>query len=372
VVVVGSLVEGAQASQTDLLLTLVDEPLFVGDATLDNSGSRATGAPRLSANLHFNSPLQRGDLLSTNLIHTEGSNYLRLAGTLPVGDAGWRIGANASTMRYRLVTHEFAALDSNGTSNGLGLEVSYPLIRSRLQNLYFNASADHKSFDNQANSATSTHYTTRNLGLSLSGNLFDKLGGGGANSASLALTGGQLNLANSPNQALDAASTQTDGHFNKLRYSVSRQQIITDALALYGAFSGQWASKNLDSSEKFYLDGASGVRAYPGSEAGGAAGKLINLELRWRLPQGLNLAGFYDYGQVTVNPHNNFAGAPVLNDYSLKGAGLALAWQGNSGLSLKAAWARRIGNNPNPSATGKDQDGSLVKNRCWLTASVRF
>jgi hemolysin activation/secretion protein len=372
VVVVGSLVGGTQTSQTDLLIKLADEPLFMGEVMLDNTGSRATGEPRLSANLNLNSPLQRGDLLSANLIHSDGSDYLRLAGTLPVGDAGWRIGANASTMRYRLVTQEFAALDSHGTSTSVGLEASYPLIRSRLQNLYFNANADHKSFDNQANGATSTHYVTRNLGVSLSGNLFDKLGGGGANAASLALTSGQLDLAGSPNQALDATSTQTAGHFSKLRYSFSRQQVITDALALYGAFSGQWANKNLDSSEKFYLGGSSGVRAYPSNEASGALGQLLNLELRWRLPQGFNLASFYDYGQITINPDNNFAGAALLNDYSLKGAGLALDWQGTSGLNLKATWARRIGDNPNPSATGKDQDGSLTTDRLWVNASVRF
>ncbi|MEI8031163.1 MAG: ShlB/FhaC/HecB family hemolysin secretion/activation protein, partial [Comamonadaceae bacterium] len=222
VAVSGSLREGAQASQTELVIKLADEPLVVGDATLNNSASRSTGANQLSANLNLGSPLGFGDLLSANLIHSTGSDYLRLGGTLPVGSKGWRIGANASNMRYRLVTAEFEALDSKGTSSTSGLEASYPLIRSRLQNLYFNASLDRKSFDNQANGVTSTNYRASSLSLSLSGNLFDKLGGGGANSASVALTSGQLNLNGSPNQAADAASTQTDGHFNKLRYSVSR------------------------------------------------------------------------------------------------------------------------------------------------------
>ena len=370
VAVSGSLREDTQASQTELVIKLADEPLLMGEGTLDNTGSRSTGAKRLSANLNFNSAFGLGDLLSANLIHTQGSDYLRLGGTLPVGAKGWRIGANASNMRYRLITEEFAALDSKGTSSTAGLEASYPLIRSRLQNLYFNASLDHKSFDNQANGVTSTNYQASSLSLSLSGNLFDKLGGGGANSASLALTSGQLDLSGSPNQAADAASSQTDGSYRKLRYSVSRQQVITDEVSFYAALSGQWASKNLDSSEKFYLGGSSGVRAYPGSEAGGAAGQLLNLELRWRLPEGFNLTGFIDAGQVTVNANNNFTGAPALNDYSLKGAGLTLAWQGSSGLSLRATWARRIGDNPNPTATGNDQDGSLVSNRFWLTVSL--
>ena len=114
------------------------------------------------------------------------------------------------------------------------------------------------------------------------------------------------------------------------------------------------------------------MRAYPSSEAGGSAGQLLNLELRYRLPQGFTVTGFYDAGQVSVNTNNNFASAPVLNDYALKGAGLALAWQGESGLNLKATWARRIGDNPNPTATGTDQDGSLVADRFWLALSLSF
>ena len=372
VAVAGSLRPGAQANQTELVIKLADEPLRMGDAALDNTGSRATGVERLSANLSFNSPFQQGDLLSANLIHTDGSDYLRVAGTIPVGPHGWRVGANVSTMAYRLITPEFAALDSKGTSNSAGLEASYPLIRSRLQNLYFNASAEQKRFDNQANGATTTQYRSNALTLSLSGNQFDKLGGGGANSASLALTSGQLDLAGSPNQAADATSTQAEGVFSKLRYSASRQQVMTEDISFYAALSGQWASKNLDSSEKFYLGGANGVRAYPSSEGGGAHGQMLNLELRMRLPEGFSLTGFYDYGQVSVNPNNSFTGAPALNDYALKGAGLALAWQGRSGLSLKATWAQRIGVNPNPSATGKDQDGSLVTDRFWLVASLPF
>ena len=372
VAVSGSLQEGTHARQTDLLLKLADEPLVVGEVNLDNTGSRSTGADRLSANLNLNSPFGLGDRLGTNLIHTQGSDYVRVGGTLPVGANGWRIGANVSTMRYQLVAAEFQALDSKGTSDSTGLEASYPLLRTRLQNLYFNASLEHKTFDNQANGATTTNYRADNLSLGLTGNLFDKLGGGGANSASLTLTSGKLDLSGSPHQAADATSSQTDGSFNKLRYSASRQQVITDELSFYAVLSGQWASKNLDSSEKLYLGGASGVRAYPSSEAGGSAGQLLNLELRYRLSRGFNVTAFYDAGQVVVNANNNGSSALALNDYGLKGAGLALAWQSEAGVNIKASWAQRIGDNPNPTATGADQDGSFVNNRFWLNASVPF
>ena len=83
----------------------------------------------------------------------------------------------------------------------------------------------------------------------------------------------------------------------------------------------------------------------------------------------LNLTEFFDYGHVTVNPNNNFAGASALNAYGLKGVGLSLAWQSSHGPSIKTTYSHRLGDNPNPTATGNDQDGTLSKNRVWLTVS---
>ena len=372
VAISGSLGEGAHERETDLIVKMADEPLVVGEAALDDTGSRSTGAARLTANLNLNSPLKIGDLFSTNYIHTQGSDYLRLGETLPVGSNGWRVGINASNLDYKLVAPEFSALNGKGTSGTVGLEASYPLIRSRLKNLYFNANLDRKSFDNQASGTTTTHYKAATFSLALNGNLFDNIGGGGANSASLSLVDGILNLDGSPNQAADASTANTAGHYAKLHYAATRQQVITEDLDFFGSLSGQLSNRNLDSSEKFYLGGSGGVRAYPSSEGGGSEGELINLELRRKLPQGFNLTGFYDYGHVTVNHNNSFSGATALNECSLKGAGLSLAWQNGNGPSLKATWARRIGSNPNPTANGNDQDGSLLKNRFWLVASQQF
>ncbi|MET3132058.1 hemolysin activation/secretion protein [Oxalobacteraceae bacterium GrIS 1.11] len=368
----GSLAPGQESNQTDLLLKLGDEPWANGQVSLDNTGSRSTGSTRASADLYVNSPLHLGDQLVANLVHTEGSDYGRLAATLPLGSGGWRAGANASYLRYRLVSDDLAGLHAKGTSSTAGLEASYPLIRARLKNLNLSFNYDDKHFDNQAAASTTTHYKIDAWTLGLNGNLLDKFGGGGSNAGSLALASGKVDLDGSPNQAADALTTRAAGNFTKLRYSASRQQVITEAISVFGALSGQATGKNLDSGEKFYLGGAYGVRAYPSNEGGGSSGQMVNLELRARLPQSLTLTGFYDWGHVHVNQDNDFAGAPALNGYSLKGAGASLAWLAGFGLTLKATWARRIGDNPNPTVTGRDQDGSLNKNRYWLQASLPF
>ncbi len=372
VTVTGSLRQGAHKGESELALAVADKPLFTGDAATDNTGSRGTGPQRLAVNMGFASPLGLGDQINVNASRTDGSEYLRIGATAPLGNGGWRIGANTSHLDYKLVAPEMLALHSKGSSDAFGIEATYPLIRTRLDNLYFNANYDRKTFHNLANGAVTTSYNADTLTLGLNGNLFDNAGGGGANTASLSLVKGNINLQGSPNQAADAITTRTAGGFTKLRYAVSRQQVLSPEHAFFASLSGQYASKNLDSSEKFSLGGSSAVRAYPSGEGGGAVARLVNLELRWRLPQGLNLTGFYDFGNLSVNHSNNFVGAPALNQLKLQGAGLTLVWQSATGASLKATWAHRIGNNPNATNTGKDQDGSLVKDRWWLAANVPF
>ena len=183
-------------------------------------------------------------------------------------------------------------------------------------------------------------------------------------------------MTDSANQAADAASTQTEGRYHKWKLSLSRNQSVTDELSLYAQYSRQGADRNLDSSEKLTLGGASGVRAYPSSEGSGAAGQTFSLEARWRLPEGFSLSTFYDWAEITaVNPNNVAPSGKTLtelNAYGLRGYGLSLSWVSSFGAQLKATWARRIGDNPNPTATGNDQDGSLLNNRFWLSASLPF
>lgn len=360
VAVSGALRAGKRERETDLVLKLADEPRVIGDAAIDNTGARSTGSKRFAANLNLNSPLGIGDLVTGNFIHSSGSDYFRLGYSLPLGANGWRVGANASHLSYELIGADFAALRAEGTSTSVGLEARYPIIRSRLKNLFLSLNVDRKRYENKSLGATSSDYDIDNYAIGLNGNLFDNLGGGGANSANLVLVGGSVDLG-----TLDfRENAALDGGFSKLRYSFSRQQVITDQVSFLAALAGQESGDNLDSAEKFYLGGAYGVRAYPTSEAGGASGSLINLEVRWRLPSGVTVSGFYDHGRV-----RNDDGNP---SYGLKGAGLAAAWQSSFGLNLKATWARRIGHNPNPTASGDDQDGSLDKNRFWLSASQSF
>lgn len=376
VAVTGNLVPGERDGSTALLLGLADEPAWAGTAQADNTGGRATGTERLTASLGWASPTGRADAAQLQLMATRGSRYARGGWSLPLGSHGLRANAFASLMNYRVTSPELAALDANGRSSSAGVGLSYPLVRGRAYNLNAGLQAERRRYANRASGTLSSRYGVDALSATLGGNLFDEVGGGGANSFSLQWVAGRVDLDGSPNAAADAQTAATAGRYHRLTLQASRQQALGDDLSLFVAATAQAANRNLDSSEKLYLGGASGVRAYPASEGGGSAGQTLSVELRHRLGERWLLTGFVDAGRVQVHKRaTSPAGQPLgdgPNTYWLHGGGAAVAWQGPAGVSLTATVARRFGDHPAPAANGRDQDGSTPRTRLWLSASLAF
>jgi len=370
VVASASYAAGQRDGSTDLLLTLAPDKAVAANLLLDNYGSVSTGTHRLSANLALNNASGWADGLQLQALKTEGSDYARAAWSLPLGVQGWRGGLHLSDLRYRLVG-SFAALRASGSASSWGLDLSVPFIRQPERNLSLQLSTDHKALDNRAltnasdaQASTISNYRIEVLRAALSGNWLNALGLSAQNSASVQASWGKVDLAGSPNAQADAQSARTAGHFHKLNASFSREQSLLERTSAYLQAGAQWANRNLDSSEKIYLGGATGVRAYPSNEAGGSAGGTLSAGLRQRLGQGFVLHAFADLGRVQAYRDNrNAAGSAISanNTQTLQGLGLGLNWRAAKGHELSATWSRRMGSNPsaNPN-TGADSDGTLA------------
>lgn len=368
----GNLTAGRQQATTDLLLDTADLPLFTGSVTLDDDGQRFTGATQVTVAASVNSPLRIGDRADVLYLQSRGTDFESAAYELPVGAHGLRMGIDASHLSYRIVSATFSSLGAHGRSTTADLHGSYPLVRARLGNLYVSFAAGDRWLDNQSAGATTSHYSIESGRVGLTGNHYDEIGAGGSSTASVIFEQGVMDLGGSPNETADAETADTAGSFRKVSLTLSRLQGVTDRLSLFASATGQIASKNLDSSEKLYLGGANGVRAYPTNEGGGSEGVLADLEARVQLPAGFNLTGFFDWGEVHFNKDDTFPGAPTSNVDVLKGAGAAVGWVAPFGLTVRVAVAHRIGRNPDPTGTGTDQDGTLVENRVWAQATMPF
>ena len=369
--VASSLQEGKKRGETIVLLTVSDKPLLDGAVSVDNFGQSSTGQNRATANLNINGPLGLGEQVNVYGLYTEGTNYGRVALTVPLGSDGLRAGINTSYLNYRVLNPSLNSLGANGTSTVNGAELTYPIIRSRPANLFLLTNYNYSNFSNYANYATQSQYNTAVFQGGLNGNLLDSFAGGGVSSASLVASGGTVNLNSSPSLGADQGQygPQVNGNFTKLRYGLNRLQGITPSLSAYLGTSGQIASKNMDSSEQLYLGGPYAVRAYATGQGNASQGNLMTFELRQSLPFNLLLTGFYDYGSIQTykNPNTYLT---TNNTYVLQGLGSSIGWNAPLGLQIKAIWAMRTGSLPASVTTSLNGNGGTSSNRFWLTATL--
>ncbi len=375
----GNLVPGNQEGQTQIAVDARDRPLLYGDATVDNWGSRATGQNRILSDLMVASPLGLGDLISLSGLYTAGSKFGRIDYSLPVGYDGWRFGANTSHLNYHLITADFASTEPQGMLTTYGAESSYPIIRSQAHNLTFSGTFDYKYFSNMylgtSGLTPSSQYNIDVYNFGLTDVESDLWAGGGTTVSTMTLGVGRVNLNGSANLQTDSLNAQTNGAYKRLRLGINRTQNIVQDYSLFASVQGQFASKNLDPSEKLYLGGPTGVRAYPLSEGGGDIGYIENIELRRQIGQHWQVAGFVDSGMIAQNKNNYTTSGTVINAvnaYHLSGYGLMTTYIGPYQSVWKLIWSHRIGSNPNPTTTGLDQAGSLIYNQFWMSAMLPF
>ena len=366
VAVRSTLSPGAAVGTTNLIVDVTQARRFNGSVEADNGGNRFTGNYRFGASLNWNNPTGHGDMFSLRALgSTSGLGYGRAAYQRLFGVA--TLGVAYSHIHYEL-GREFKALDASGTADVASLFTSYPLVRSRRANLYALGGLDAKWFtDRQRAFSTENHRRTTVVSLGLSGNSLDQFAGGGANSFSVGVSGGDLNLLTPADRVIDQATARAEGHYAKLQASFAREQKIAGSVSLYGSLRGQLASKNLDSSEKIELGGPYAVRAYPDGEAFGDEGYVATAEARATLPVSalpgrVQLIGFVDVGEVRLAKDPWFTGP---NNAHRSGAGVGLNWTAPNNFLVQATYARKLNNQ---SSTLFD-DG---KGRFWFRVAKLF
>lgn len=357
---------GASVGTSELLIEVNPAKPYSGNVVVDNYGSRYTGEYRVAGTFNLVSPLKIGDQLTVNAL-TSGRNlsFTRLAYQLPVGSDGLKVGAAYFDTRYKL-GQEFETLQAHGTATSASLFAAYPFIRSQLKNLNGTVSVEDKQLKDYVD-ATSTFTPKKVLvtTFGLSGNLQDALGGGGITGLDLSVAMGNLRINSPTALAIDAASAQSNGSYTRVSYGASRLQRFTDSTFLAVSVTGQLASKNLDSSEKFSLGGVNGVRAYPQGEAGGDEGYRGTVELRHTLMTNVQATVFYDWGKVTIN--RNPFGAAASNSRQLAGAGFGLN-ASLAGVQLRSSLAWRTDGGLPTSIPAS----SAKRPTLWLQASMAF
>jgi hemolysin activation/secretion protein len=357
---------GSTPGSSDLFVEATDRPRYSGMLAVDDYGNRYTGRIRVSGVFDINSLLHQGDLLGAQVL-TSGPDmkYGRLDYKYLLNGQGTVLGAATSALNYRL-GGDLRGLHAHGTAQVNSLYVSHPFIRSVRGNLYGQLGFDRRRLSDDIDLVDA--HTRRHSNAWTATLAGDRRDAHSITNFKLAATYGQLGFDDAFAEFVDAVSVRTRGHYLKWTMSLSRLQQLSPRNAIYLGIEGQWANRNLDSAEQFYLGGANNIRGFDTGAASGAQGQMVNLEFRHALspslPGNWTATAFADGGRVTIYK-DRFAPGP--NTMHMQDVGLGLRWTGEHQWAVSADVSHPIGVRPRLAGPGSDR--SL---RAWVQLQKGF
>ena len=352
-----TVVPGANPGEADVLIAIKPSgPKYTGVVGVDDMGVRSSGAIQLAAGGTVNAPLGIGDLLQARIQSSDhtGNTLYRVSYGAAVGPIGDKVTVSASRSEYAL-GEQFQSLEATGIAQIATLSLIHPLIRGRYSNLFASFSFDRKGLtDNVGQTNTVSDKRILVVHAGLLGNHSDRSLAGATTSYAVTASVGNLHLdAESASQDVGTAAgygPRTAGNFTKANVELQRVQYLSDRSSILVNMTGQLASKNLTSAEKFSLGGPQGVRGYPIGEGTGDQGLLISAEYRYLTGfklagETLSLTAFYDFGKVQMDAVRNSTTQSSVtspNTLSLDSAGFGFLLGREGDYLATASLSRRI------------------------------
>ena len=365
VIVNVTLKSGAEVGSSDLDVSTTPSQSWFGNVAIDNFGNSYTGRPRVSGSINKVDPFGfgLGDILSLNGLSSGSDlNYGRVAYESVLNGYGTRAGTSYSALHYKL-GGSAAASNSEGNAEVAEVWVKHPLMRTRNINLYGQLKLDQLTLrDHRLNSTSNSDRSLINGAVVFNGDLRESALLGGVETFEAGLTSGSVSYDNA-NYVGDAT---TKGNFSKLNLNVTALQRISDSNSAFLLVSTQFASKNLDPSQKMIVGGTNTVRAYDSGSISGDSGYLVSAELRHDLGEFYgkwNGTLFVDGARVTVN--TNVISPGSTNAATLMGVGVGVNWFGANNYTASAYLATPIGSTPVIVATQNSA-------RLWVEMGKRF
>ena len=309
----GSIVSGADVmpgtavGTSDFAITTQASKPYDGYIIMDNQGSRYTGKNRLMAGVNFNSPFNIGDKISLSGLVSNGSDLKngRAAYSAPLMSNGLRGEVSYSQTTYSLVD-QYESLDAKGDSKTLDATLTYPILRTRTENLNASLNIANKELKDEiqsSNDITKKNAKVLNLGLNYTKDYL-AFGFDSQSSVNMGLTYGNLSFDDATKRANDIAGANTNGDYSKSTFELGQNIAFTPIISLESSLKMQYslANKNLDGSEDFSIGGANGIKVYPDGELSAENGYLFNIEGKYKLPNINELSNtvgiFYDRGRA--------------------------------------------------------------------------
>jgi hemolysin activation/secretion protein len=343
---------GTAKGTSDIVINIRDHKKHEGIAYVSNYGSKYSGRYQYAAQETINNISHKGDLLriGTSISNKLMQNYY-MSYEMNVGRSSSTIGIGLSHMNYDIDSY-LASMGMEGKANTISVYGKTPIYKTSKKNLDVLYGYNYRSLQDSISSPnwdSDRHSHSGYIGLAGSVNQHQK----SSFYYNLILTHGVMETDSADAELMDSVN-HFSGGFTKGNADITAIQSLGHSTDILFRAQGQLASKNLDSSERFYLGGAQGVRAYPQGECSGDEGILGTAELRWYTPvSGLTLSCYLDGGEVRLRKSDNA-------HTSLLGWGVGLNYKTTDNWFARVDYARRIGGYDGMSEEAK------AKGRLWF------
>lgn len=315
----GILQPGSKPATTSLDVEVLERRVWNNYIFADNGGSKSSGRYRYGIHTEINNPGHQGDKIGiTGYISNKHTKNYGVNYETAIGGRGTRWGIGYSKSSYDLGTVNF--WNPTGESEGFSFYGLTPIYRDKSKKLTAIYGYDHRKITDDMRFDLIPQLNWK-IGTEKSADVFHA---GVAFSEYLPnrFTGGNLIYWYGDIET-DNGGAYYDGGYHKLTADFNHVRYWKLWNLRFNA-SAQLASRGLDGSERFYLGGMSGVRAYPASETSGDVGYTATVELRRATGvEGLEAAAFIDVGEVTrskgYGEHRNLAGWGVGLRYAKPG-----------------------------------------------------
>ena len=379
---VSTIQPGVEQGSSKIVINVVEDDLITGNITLDNHGNRYTAKQRSTIKIDVNNPSKIGDKLTITKTFNDDQkfDFSQFDYEVPVGQSGLKAFALASRLEFEIGKELKTNPVSLGNADTYEVGLKYPIQRTNNQSVFLKTSFERKEIYNETTGVLTNDKTVEKakIGFDFEGrNIFqnDSISG-------ISVSGifGELDLSKvNSDYTNDQSSTgaKTHGDFSKALFDIYHIHRFTDKINFKYYGSLQYASKNLDSSEKMSLGGVSGVRAYPSGEASGDEGYKFSFEVQYDLSRpdmDFDLIGtlFYDYGKIRQYKDSSNITLTTPNEYNLSGWGVSFDLIANERVKLNLGWAQAIGDNDGQSSSGNNSDGRGGSSRAWFQVVFRF
>lgn len=301
---------GAKVGTSDFLIGTEATNRVNGYLIGDNYGSQYTGKHRIMTGVDINSAFNIGDKITAFGFTSEREGLIsgKLAYEFPIHANGTRGELSYSKTTYELGSL-YKELDAVGKSDSLIGRVTYPILKTRVENLdsytevSYNKMKDEIQFDDSKVKKDS-YVVTTGLDYSKDSLVFNK---NSQTRAGVSITLGRLSFKDEDDKLTDKKYANTQGRFSKINIELGKDFDIFDSLKWSNTLQMQYAlgNKNLDGSQDLSVGGINGVKFYQDGEESAENGYIYNTEFTYTLPiiAGIDnkISVFYDIGRVYMS-----------------------------------------------------------------------